>query len=43
MRAMAELGPGPHRSGDLAAVLGRQVTSVAPFDGFIKRIMPGLG
>lgn len=30
MRAMAELGPGPHRSGDVAAVLKRQVTSVAP-------------
>lgn len=30
MRAMAELGPGPHRSGDVAAVLGRLVTSVAP-------------
>ncbi|MCY3878310.1 MAG: ATP-binding protein [Rhodobacteraceae bacterium] len=30
MRAMAELGPGPHRSGDIAAPLGRMVTSVAP-------------
>ncbi|NBC31994.1 MAG: AAA family ATPase [Alphaproteobacteria bacterium] len=30
MRAMAELGPGPHRSGDIADVLGRKVTSVAP-------------
>ena len=30
MRAMAELGPGPHRSGDVAAQLGRQVTTVAP-------------
>lgn len=30
MRAMAELGPGPHRSGDIADVLGRQVTTVAP-------------
>jgi hypothetical protein len=30
MRAMAELGPGPHRSGDVAVVLGRVVTSVAP-------------
>jgi hypothetical protein len=30
MRAMAELGPGPHRSGDVADVLGRKVTSVAP-------------
>lgn len=30
MRAMAELGPGPHRSGDVAAVMGRKVTSMAP-------------
>ncbi|MCY4592045.1 MAG: ATP-binding protein [Alphaproteobacteria bacterium] len=30
MRAMAELGPGPHRSGDIAHILDRQVTSVAP-------------
>ena len=30
MRAMAELGPGPHRSGDIAALLNRIVTSVAP-------------
>jgi hypothetical protein len=30
MRAMAELGPGPHRSGDVAEVLGRKVTAVAP-------------
>ena len=30
MRAMAELGPGPHRSGDIAHILNRQVTSVAP-------------
>ena len=30
MRAMAELGPGPHRSGDIAQSLGRKVTSVAP-------------
>jgi hypothetical protein len=30
MRAMAELGPGPHRSGDVAVVLGRKVTTVAP-------------
>ena len=28
LRAMAELGPGPHRSGDIARVLGRAVTSV---------------
>ncbi|TVR78340.1 MAG: ATP-binding protein [Rhodospirillales bacterium] len=30
MRAMAELGPGPHRSGDIADMLGRKVTAVAP-------------
>jgi hypothetical protein len=30
LRAMAELGPGPHRSGDIADILGRKVTSVAP-------------
>ena len=30
MRAMAELGPEPHRSGDIAQVLDRKVTSVAP-------------
>lgn len=27
---MAELGPGTHRSGDVAEVLGRPVNSVAP-------------
>jgi hypothetical protein len=30
LRAMAELGAGPHRSGDIAAQLGREVTSLAP-------------
>jgi hypothetical protein len=30
LRAMAELGPGPHRSGDIAAVLGRKVTALGP-------------
>ena len=30
LRAMAELGPGPHRSGDIAHVLNRKVTTVAP-------------
>ena len=30
LRAMAELGPGPHRSGDIADVLGRRVTSLGP-------------
>mgnify|MGYP001187660996 CR=1 FL=1 len=30
LRAMADLGPGPHRSGDVADRLGRKVTSLAP-------------
>jgi hypothetical protein len=30
MRGMAELGAGPHRSGDIAEALGRKVTTVAP-------------
>ncbi|MCC7442096.1 MAG: ATP-binding protein [Bdellovibrionales bacterium] len=30
LRAMAELGPGPHRSGDIASQLGRDVTSLGP-------------
>ncbi|MGA7703428.1 MAG: AAA family ATPase [Solirubrobacteraceae bacterium] len=30
LQAMAELGPGPHRSGDIAAKLGVKVESVAP-------------
>lgn len=30
VRAMAELGEGPHRSGDIAQELGRTVTSLAP-------------
>lgn len=30
LRAMAELGAGPHRSGDIAEVLGRQVNSFGP-------------
>ncbi|MFN7174174.1 MAG: AAA family ATPase [Thermaurantiacus tibetensis] len=30
MRAMAELGPGPHRSGDIAEAMGKQVTQLAP-------------
>lgn len=67
IRAMAELGPGEHRSGEIADILGQKVTSVAPtrsnliekgmiysmahgataftvplFEGFMRRIMPGL-
>jgi hypothetical protein len=30
LRAMADLGPGPHRSGDIADRLGRKVTSLGP-------------
>jgi len=30
LRAMAELGPGPHRSGDIAEKLARKVTSLGP-------------
>jgi len=30
LRAMAELGPGPHRSGDIADELDRKVTSLGP-------------
>jgi hypothetical protein len=30
MRAMAELGPGPHRSSEIADVLGKQMSAVAP-------------
>ena len=30
LRAMAELGPGPHRSGDVAALLQRKVTTLGP-------------
>lgn len=30
LRAMAEIGPGPHRSGDIAEQLGREVTALGP-------------
>jgi len=30
LRAMAELGPGPHRSGEIANIIGRKVSSFAP-------------
>lgn len=30
LRAMAQLGPGPHRSGDIADVLHKKVTTLAP-------------
>jgi hypothetical protein len=40
LRAMAELGPGPHRSGDIAEQLGKGVTNVAPIrNGLIAKGM----
>jgi hypothetical protein len=40
LRAMADLGPGPHRSGDIAHALGRKVTSLAPTrSGLIEKGM----
>jgi hypothetical protein len=40
MRAMAELGPGPHRSGDIANLLGVKVTSMGPLrSGLIAKGM----
>ena len=40
LRAMAELGDGPHRSGDVADVLGRPVTALGPVrNGLISKGM----
>ncbi|MDE2796351.1 MAG: AAA family ATPase [Gemmatimonadota bacterium] len=40
LRAMAELGPGPHRSGEVAARLGIAVTSAGPLrTGLIRKGM----
>ncbi|NPD67337.1 ATP-binding protein [Lichenicola cladoniae] len=40
MRALADLGPGPHRSGDVAKVYGAPVTSAAPIrSGLIAKGM----
>lgn len=40
MRAMAELGPGPHRSGEIAQQLGINVTTAGPLrNGLIKKGM----
>ena len=40
LRAMAELGPGPHRSGDIADALEVKVTTVAPTrNGLIRKGM----
>ena len=40
LRAMAKLGPGPHRSGDIAAELGVRVESVGPRrSGLIRKGM----
>lgn len=40
LRAMAELGPGPHRSGDISDTLKRKVTALAPLrNGLIGKGM----
>lgn len=40
LRAMASLGPGPHRSGDIAAALGVEVTTAGPLrTGLIRKGM----
>lgn len=40
LRAMAELGAGPHRSGDVASALGVKVTAAGPLrDGLIRKGM----
>ncbi len=40
LRAMAELGPGPHRSGAIADAFGRKVESLGPLrNGLIKKGM----
>jgi hypothetical protein len=40
LRAMSELGAGPHRSGDIAEKLGRTVTALAPLrNGLIGKGM----
>ncbi len=37
LRAMADLGPGPHRSGDIASGLGLKVSSAAPIRNSLIR------
>jgi DNA-binding CsgD family transcriptional regulator len=40
LRAMAELGPGPHRSGDIAGILGVKVETLSPLrSGLIRKGM----
>lgn len=40
LRAMAQLGPGPHRSGDIASILGVRVESTSPLrSGLIRKGM----
>jgi AAA ATPase domain len=40
LRAMAELGPGPHRSGDVAAAMEKKVSQAAPIrESLIKKGM----
>ncbi|MBX9742279.1 MAG: ATP-binding protein [Chthoniobacterales bacterium] len=40
LRAMAELGPGPHKSGDIAKMLKRDVTSLGPIKN--QLVMKGM-
>ena len=42
VRAMAELGPGPHRSGDIADKLHKKVTTCAPTRSAVERSEVGL-
>jgi hypothetical protein len=40
LRAMAELGPGPVRSGEVAALLNRRTTALGPArDGLIRKAL----
>ncbi|MCP1674453.1 hypothetical protein J2T57_001555 [Natronocella acetinitrilica] len=40
LRAMAELGPGPHRSGEIARILGKRVENLGPLrSGLTKKGM----
>jgi hypothetical protein len=40
LRAMAELGPGPVRSGEVAALLGRKTTALGPTrDGLLRKAL----
>ena len=37
LRAMAEFGPGAHRSGDIAEILGAKISSLGPVRGKLIR------